>query len=367
MEMLAVVAILAALAAGKRNSQNRSSNDSGSGFVENAPESKDVFGGIVDAGKKLGGAVGALGGKIGGAVGGAKGVATWGIPAAIAGVSTGFLVVAGLWAIALVAGIVFSALLAPEMARRGTMGRLYGATRGSFAWRLGRLYWANLFAQSRGWSVAMLRWPDIDTAWGQLNVIGFLPIVKRTGESLPGNAETMSPDDQYEVYRWPFSRETPTASVKEGVSQAHELALVYTYGLLCAVRACGIVIGEVNNYDPPPTDNFYTADGIGLISSIGVEFDGSKPPLEAQRAAWLQGIQDGCAFVRGNAWGVGGKHLLSPNDAQSVAAQLVEWQLNFVPPPNQTGKQSKFTSAGRFLQIANDEGDTVSIEIKVAP
>lgn len=363
MEMLAVVAILAALAASKRDSPTQN-NNSASGPVTN--DKPDVFGGIVNKGKEIAGAVGALGGKI--AAGGKTlGTASWGIPATIAGVSTGFLVVAGLWAIALVAGIVFSALLAPEMARRGTMGKLYGANRGSFAWRAGRLYWANLVANAKGWSVAQLRWPDIDAAWGQLNVIGFLPIVKRSGESLPAYAETVSPDDQYEVYNWPKTRELNSESVKDATSQAHELALVWLHGMTCAVRACGIVIGEVKNYDPPPIDNFYTSDGIGLFSTIGVEFNGSKPPLEAQRAAWLQGIQNGLTFVRNNAWGVGGQHLLSPNDAQSVAAQLVEWQLNFVPPPNQTGKQSRFTSSGRFLEIANDEGDTVAIEIKVTP
>lgn len=319
------------------------------------------------------GGAGATGGAVNSAlVGKAAGTkaavdVSWGIPATVAGVSTGFLVVAGLWAVALVAGIVFSALLAPEMARRGTMGRLYWGARGSYAWRAGRLYWANLVANAKGWTVAQLRWPDIDTSWGALNVIGFLPIVKRAGESLPPNSESVSPDDQYAIYDWAAKRELTSESVKTTVSEAHEIALVWTYGMLCAVRACGVAIGEVKDRQPPQVDNFYTRESVGLFSDLGTEFNGSKPPLENQRAAWLQGIRDGLQFVRGNAWGVGGQYLLSPNDAQLVAALLVDWQLNFTAPPSQPGKQARFTASGRLLEIKNDAGDVVSMEIKVVP
>lgn len=350
-----------------------------------APIVSTLLGGAGGAG------AGAAGGAGAGAAGGAGGAGTtggavnsaligktavtkatvdvsWGIPATVAGVSTGFLVVAGLWAVALVAGIVFSALLAPEMARRGTMGRLYGGERGSYAWRAGRMYWAQLVhAQRPGWRVGMLRWPDIDTAWGATNVIGFLPIIVRTGEDTPPNSETMSPDDIYGVYDWAAKRELTSELVKTITSEAHEIALVWTYGMLCAVRACGVAIGEVKNRQPPVVDNFYTRESVGLFSDLGTEFNGSKPLLENQRAAWLQGIRDGLQFVRGNAWGVGGQYLLSPNDAQLVASLLVDWQLNFTAPPSQPGKQARFTASGRILEIKNDAGDVVSMEIKVVP
>lgn len=333
-------------------------------------------GGAVIGGKAAGDVAGA-----GGAVKGAADTAAWGVPATVAGVSTGFLVVAGLWAVALVAGLVFSALLAPEMARRGTMGRLYGATYGSFAWNAGRNYWANLVANRYGLRVAGLRWPSLGTAWGELTTKGYLPVVVRENETVPATLETDYPDDVYEVYRWAPNRPVPNVALAIASVDAHKLAEMWTLGMVSAVKAAGRFIGEVADQSAPHVDPFYfTGDGllIGLFSEAQAEWAvaaGRVPRLEEQRAAWLQGVQDGLAFVRSNAWGVGGQYLLADkgNAAQSIAATLVAWQPNFVAPVTQPGRQAKFVSTVQgsgasfrvFLDITNDEGDSTFVEVKL--
>lgn len=324
---------------------------------------------ILDPKGPIGAAVGlgaaglkAIGGT--GAVGSASGSIGWTIPATIAGVSSGFLIAIGSWAVALVAGIVISALMAPEMLKRSTLGRTYSAERGSYVWRAARLFWANLAARRLNMSVLMLRWPDIDLAWGELNIQGYLPVLLRQGESYPANADTPYPDDIYSVYSWAQNREPLTPLGKEYVSSARILAQYWALGFCSATKAAAIAFGDVSNRDLPIVDDLFSSEGIGLVSMAGSDGD-TIPPVEESRAAWVQGIQDGLGLVKRWQAGFGGSKPNS-NNAQSVASQLVIWQPEFAAPKNQQGAQAKFTSNGRYLQITNAEGDTTSIGLEVA-
>lgn len=321
-------------------------------------------------GKGIIGGVGALAGKLGlggagaGGVGGVGGEIGWTIPATIAGVSSGFLIVVGSWALAAAAAIVISALMAPEMLKRGTLARTYSAERGSYVWRAARLLWANIAARRLGMSVLMLRWPDIDTAWGELNVKGYLPVVLRQGEGFPANANTDYPDDIYEVYSWPKNREPLTPLGNEYVSAARMLAQYWALGFVSATKAAAIAFGDVTNTDLPIVDDLFTSEGFGLVTTRGNE--GSEiPPVEESRAAWIQGIQDGLSMVRKYQAGFGGSKP-NPNNAQDVAMRLVEWQPTFAAPKYQLGDQARFKASGRYLEITNAEGDTTSIELAVA-
>lgn len=296
---------------------------------------------------------------------GAAGDAAWAVPASIAGVSTGFLVVVGLWALALVAGIVVSKMMGPEMDRRRTLGICYSAEKGTYVWRGARLMWAKLVAERLKWNVLELRWPELGVDYGEITVSGFLPVVVRPGEVFPKNADSYSPDDQYAVYRWPASRFEPADSVKSLSSEAHTLARIWAHGFTSACRAGAIARGELSTQSGPPTIDSLAMENAGLFCAEGGEFNGALPKLEEQRAFWLQGISDGCAtMLKANTFG--GKGAFQPQHQAIIAAYLAEWQPNFNAPKSQTGKQARFYVEGQTLAIANSDGDVTAFNVRVA-
>jgi hypothetical protein len=294
----------------------------------------------------------------GGGGAGVKSTLGWTIPTTIAGVATGFLVVAGLWAVALVAGLVFSALLAPEAARRSTLKTLYSADTGTFAWRAGRVWWARLSLArlGAGWRIADVRWPDLAVAWGEdTQVMGFLPVLVRQGEQLPAGAESTYPEDQYEVYRWARERPAPDSATANVLSQAHVLARLWTDGFVSACTAAGRAIGDSNAARPVPC-GLLIADGAGLTTGFVAEQQAATDPMptvQAQQLLFLQGVVDGLSYVRRAAFGVGGKFLLSPNDGQTMAADIAQW----------ANPQLQLSSEGRWLRV----GDERVLEVNVTP
>jgi hypothetical protein len=214
--------------------------------------------------------------------------------------------------------------------------------------------------EQAGFRLANVRWPGLEVAWGQLQVLGYLPFLVRTGdENLPRNAESVYPDDIYAVYAWPRNRivigsDSASQNFKTQNSQAHDLAQLYVFGLTSAVKAAAIVNGDsVGFQGKPDIDSFDSEEGYGLFGMFPNEFNSAKADAPARRAAWIEGIQNGLSFVR-QAQEFGGRSMLDASQGPAVARLIAEWSPDFATPwvvVESEGSTLKFTDLGARASV----------------
>lgn len=325
---LALAALALALMAGGRRStrvQNQPQERPVPQEKPERPQEPDAWGYIAPA-VKTGGAI----------VGGAK--ALYGAVAGLAGAMGGFALVAGAWAVALVSGIVINKLMRPEMDKRATWPKLWSAEVGSLPWRLGRSMWCRLMVERVPGigTVQSIRWPELDTGYGELTVRGYLDFILRPGE--PGGPAELNPvtgrpyeseEDFYgfrDWFRTRLQKMPAPAETLNLIARARQAAQAYATGVCFGAAACGRVAGERLN-DPSRCENLW-CDGLGLLGSAGDEqgaSDGKSENIEELSAAFLAGARDGVDWSRRVAFGFGGKPLLSVEMAFPVAELVAQW------------------------------------------
>lgn len=316
---LALAAIALALMAGGRRSTRVQTQPQERPVPQEKPEEKpaeDPWGFVAPV-VKTGGVI----------IGGAK--ALYGAVGAIAGSIGGFALVVGLWAVALVAGIVTNKLMRPEMDKRATWPKLWSAETGSLPWRLGRSMWARLMVERVPGigTVESLRWPELDTGYGELTVLGYLEFILRPGEKVPQAA--LDSEDFYGGLDWFRARLQAMPAPAETlnlIARARQVAQAYATGVCFGAAACGRIAGERLN-DPMRCENLW-ADGLGLLGSAGDEqgaSDGRNESVEELSAAFLAGVRDGVDWSRKVAFGFGGEPLLKVEMAFPIAELVAEW------------------------------------------
>lgn len=163
------------------------------------------------------------------------------------GVSAGFVIVGGLWGVALIAGIVAGKVLEPEMARRQTLPAWLTAEPWGLAWRGAREFWlAAIASKLTGFERRAARWVDGDGRYGQLTVEGELTFLVG-GEAPP-------PADRFAFYDWlawarqryTYPRDTPAEkAIRDAENSAHVLARMYGRAFLITARAIARAAGQL--------------------------------------------------------------------------------------------------------------------------
>lgn len=284
---------------------------------------------------------------------------------AATGVAAGFLLVTSLWAVVLVGGIIMGKLMAPEMTKRATWPKLWSAETGSLPWRLGRAMWVRLVLQRMpgAGSADSLRWPELDTGYGELTVQGYLEFILRPGETVPQAARDR--EDFYGGLEWFNARlkQAPApAELLNIVARARQVAQAYATGVCFGAAACGRVSGERLN-DPLRCENLW-AEGLGLLGAASDEqgaSDGSRESETELSAAFLAGCRDGVDWSRRVAYGFAGEALLKPEMARAVSLQLAAWA-TFYGPTQVTDSGELVMLGGRYTPFGAD-APAVSVEV----
>lgn len=333
MEIALAVLVIAAIAKARRG--ETMSEQSGSELPRGGSEPKGPGGligavssgaGII-AGKFLGGGAGASAGA-GATAGASKSVATSVVVGTtILGVSTGFVLVVGLWAILAIASAIVSGVIAPEMTTRATWPKLFSSAPGSLAWRAARSMWARLVAArlGSGWAIQWHKYPPLDTGYGEITVQGYLDFL--VGPATPSGR----PSDPYDFYgfiEWFRSRrvEIYTNEQAKIIADAQWIARAYGHGLACGAAACGQAAGK--SVSAPPVMGVLSFDGLGLTASDTIErsfLQATRPPAPELVGAYLTGAMEGIAASTKVAFAEGGKPYLTSNLLFAVAARVAEW------------------------------------------
>lgn len=358
MEIALAVLVIAAIAKARRgNSAPQTELPSGSGKAPE-PEVKGP-GGVVGA---IAGGAGFLVKTLGGSGAAPGAVATTAsasskavttsivVGSTILGVSTGFVIVAGLWAVLAIASAIVSGVIAPEMTTRATWPKLFSSAPGSLAWRAARSMWARLVAARLGapWNVQWQKYPPLDTGYGDITVQGYLDFL--VGPATPGNRPS-DPFAFYEFLEWFRARRVEIATEEQAkiISDAQWIARAYGTGLACGAAACGAAAGK--SVGQPPLMGTLSFDGLGLTASEPVErnfFQPTRPPASELVGAYLTGALEGVATSTKVAFSEGGKPYLTSNLIFAVAARIAEWGADF----------GKLTSDGAVIE---GEGNRVQV------
>lgn len=308
MEALAAIAAVALLASGRKKSAP-SSPPSDQPTQRPVPKGADV-----DLGK-VGGAVGTVATIVGGAGKLASSVGTTVAVAATAvGVSAGFLVVGGLWAVALIAGIVVGKILAPEMDRRKTLPAWLTSEPWGIAWRASREFWLEgILSKLTGFARRSCRWVAGDGRYGDLNVQGELTFLV--------GGETEPPADRFAFYDWlawararygytRASTRPAEAAIRDAEDGAHALARHFGRAFLATSRAIATATGQVPVYDTTPMAEL-AAEGFTPIGAGSVTAPLSVNGVRVEDI--VSAVSAGCAAGRGVAnvsYGPGGEWFL---------------------------------------------------------
>lgn len=302
MEALAAIAAAFLLSSGRKKSAPKQEQPTERPVPKEAPKGVDV--GAV-AGSV--GVVGGLVGKIGSAVGtvGTQVVAG----AAALGVSAGFLVVGGLWAVSLIVGIVVGKILAPEMDRRKTLPAWLTSEPWGLAWRTSREFWLEgILTKTTGFVRRSCRWVAGDGRYGDLNFTNELVFLV--------GGETEPPADRFAFYDWlnwararVWYKRVP--ALVEAENGAHYLARIFGRAFLATSRAVATATGQVPGISTEPMAELaaegFTPLGAGDVAAPSLGSPGVR--VEDVIAA----VSAGCAAGRGVAdisYGPGGEWLL---------------------------------------------------------
>lgn len=278
---------------------------------------------VVDTATKVGGAaVGVVGVVKAGVAAIKSGATTVGntigatVGATVAGVSTGFVVVGGLWAVALIVGIVVGKVLAPEIDRRRTLPAWLTSEPWGIAWRMSREFWlAAIESKTTGFVRRSCRWVPGDGRYGDLNVQGELTFLVG-GEQEP-------PSDRFDFYGWlgwararyGYKR---VAELVTAENDAHYLARVFGRAFLIASRTVSIVSGQSQADSSQMAD--LSAEGFTPLAagSIAVPSSATSANVEDLVQAISAGVAAGIGVSR-SSYGPGGDWLLSKVSRSEVA------------------------------------------------
>lgn len=304
MEALAAIAAVALLASGRKKTAAPKPPEE---KPKESPKGVDV-GGVVGTVGTVATIVGGVG-KLVGSVGSLVGQAAGAVGSTILGVSTGFVVVGGLWAVSLIVGIVVGKVLAPEMDRRKTLPAWLTSEPWGIAWRASREFWLEgILTKTTGFVRRSCRWVAGDGRYGDLNVQGELTFLV--------GGETEPPADRFAFYDWlAWARERVwyrrVPALVEAENGAHYLARIFGRSFLATSRAIATATGQVGAFTTEPLAELaaegFTPLGAGAVaaSSTGAPGVNVKDVIAA--------VSAGCAAGRGVSnisYGPGGEWLL---------------------------------------------------------
>lgn len=319
MEALAAIAAVALLASGRKKSAPSSAPNE-QPTERPAPKAPDV-GAVVGAGA----AIIAGGAKIATTVvGGVKSLTTTvaTVGATVLGVSTGFVIVGGLWAVALIAGIVVGKVLAPEMDRRKTLPAWLTSEPWGLAWRASREFWLEgILSKTTGFVRRSCRWVAGDGRYGDLNVQGELTFLV--------GGETEPPADRFAFYDWlawararVWYRKVP--ALVEAENGAHYLARIFGRSFLATSRAIAASTGQTGGVSTEPLAELaaegFAPLGAGSVASTNIGVPGVNIPDV------MSAVAAGCAAgraVSNISYGPGGEWLLKDVSKSQLALAVV--------------------------------------------
>lgn len=304
MEALAAIAAAFLLSSGRKKAAPNQKQPTERPAPKEAPKGVDVVVGTVGTVAGIVGGAGKLVGSVGSTVG-----STVVAGATALGVSAGFLVVGGLWAVSLIVGIVVGKVLAPEMDRRKTLPTWLTSEPWGIAWRASREFWLEgILTKTTGFIRRSCRWVAGDGRYGDLNVQGELAFLV--------GGETEPPADRFAFYDWlnwararVWYKRVP--ALVEAENGAHYLARIFGRAFLATSRAVATATGQVPGISTEPMAEL-AAEGFTPLGAGDVAAPASGAPgvrVEDVIAA----VSAGCAAGRGVAdvsYGPGGEWLL---------------------------------------------------------
>lgn len=210
----------------------------------------------------------------------------------ILGVSAGFVIVGGLWALAFIVSQVVSRVMGPEIDRRRTLPAWLTSEPWGFAWRSAREFWLSAtlskFPPGGLVRVGPYRWVDGDGRYGDLNFQGGL-------ESIVMQGQTPPPQDRFAFYdwlQWAHARRAGDMPLEliQAENGAHFLARRFGTSFLIAARALSQYSGQ-SGPDSTPLASL-AAEGV---TPAGAGSTQEVPNDNVPVADVMAAIRAGCA------------------------------------------------------------------------